>query len=587
VGQSEYWTRWNRRRLGRRGVIGGGASAALGIGAFALVGCGDDDSDEEGTSTPGGTNEPEDVDVSDNMFGALESKVGDKVVMAEDTFYKTTNQKSGGTVNLNSQYQGATVFPLRSFSGDNNISHHIHQGLFKLNEEGGLHLEACDSIEEVDELTWTVHLRDNLKFHPLPPVNGRAVTGEDVKASFELGFADVQSYYANQNRFIDTIEVMPGNMIKFTSKFPNAMRFDPFQILIMAPEAIEQFGDAVARKAVGSGPLMLDGEYNPDAVTNLLRHPEFMIAGRPFPEKATFRSITDQAAHVAAFRSGQIDYVAAPLPQQIAESAKGSDGHITKLPFTAPEMLWFNQAETSPMKDERLRQAVSLAVDRAELIEKLVFGDGQLNAPIPWGLPAWALPEEEVVAHYKPDDYEANLAQAKTLVEQAGGDSIPEIVMINQSDITIPKDMAPLIVDMLGRAGLKVKVQTFTTNEWIGALYSGQFALSCNQWGNDAGPLFFLSMYTGPAVTAAASNRSGGFDEAVDEAVNKAVGEFDAVERQKLVYDAQRLIMKSNVAALNLFDGNAYYLRKNYFKDFRPGDTTTQYTQWDYWLDKA
>ena len=250
-------------------------------------------------------------------------------------------------------------------------------------------------------------------------------------------------------------------------------------------------------------------------------------------------------------------------------------------------MLWFNQAGDSPMKDGRLRQAVSLAIDRMDLIKKLVFDDGQLNAPIPWGLTGWALPKKEVTDYYKPDKYQDNLAQAKALVEQAGGSSIPEITMINQSDITIPKDMAPLIVDMLGRAGLKVKVQTFTTNEWIAALYSGKFALSCNQWGNDSGPLFFLSMYTGPAVTAAASNRSGGQDDGVDAAVNKAVGEFDATKRQQLVFEAQRLIMKSNVAALNLFNGNAYYVRKNYFKDFRPGDTTTQYTQWDYWLDKA
>ena len=149
VGESEYWTRWNRRRMGRRAVLGGGAAAALGAGAFALVGCGDDDSTSSATSAPGGATgqaTAAQADVSDKMFGALQSKVGDKVVMKEDTFYKTSGQKSGGTVNLNSQYQGATVNPLRSFSGDNNIAHHIHQGLFKLNEEGGLHLEAGDKI---------------------------------------------------------------------------------------------------------------------------------------------------------------------------------------------------------------------------------------------------------------------------------------------------------------------------------------------------------------------------------------------------------------------------------------------------------
>lgn len=586
MNDDNYWTRWNRRRMGRRTLLQSGAVAAVGAGALALVGCGDDDAKPaDGTSpTPTGAAAP---DVSDKMFGVLQSKPGDKVVMKEDTFYKTTGQKAGGTINWNSQYQGTNVHPLNSYAGDNNLTHQIHQGLFKLNEEGGLHLEAVDKIEEIDNLTWTVHLRDNLKFHPLPPVNGRAVTGDDVKKSFELGFADATSYYANQNRFIDKIEVLPGNFIKFTSKFPNAMRFDPFQILLTAPEAIAAFGDQKARKAIGSGPWMLDGDYTPDGVTNLKRHPEFMIKGRPFPEKMTFRSITDQAAHVAAFRSGQIDYIAAPLPQQIAESAKGSDGSVIKLPFTAPEMLWLNSGPASPLKDARLRQAVSLAIDRLDLIKKLVFGDGKLNGPVPWGLTNWALPEKEVTDFYKPDKYEANVADAKKLVELAGGSNIPELIMINQSDITIPKDMAPLIVEMLSRIGLKVKVQPATTNEWITSLYKGEFALSCNQWGNDSGPLFFLSMYTGPKVTAANSNRSFGQDDAVDAAVNAAIAEFDGTKRQALVREAQRVIMKSTIAALNLFDGNAYYVRKNHLKDYRPGDTVTQYTQWDAWLDKA
>ena len=89
-----------------------------------------------------------------------------------------------------------------------------------------------------------------------------------------------------------------------------------------------------------------------------------------------------------------------------------------------------------------------------------------------------------------------------------------------------------------------------------------------------------------PAITVANNNRGGGADPDVDSAVNAVLKEFDPAARLQRVYDAQRTIMKSYINALSLFDGYAYYLSKNYLKDFRPGDSTSQYNQWDYWLDK-
>jgi ABC-type transport system substrate-binding protein len=150
--------------------------------------------------------------------------------------------------------------------------------------------------------------------------------------------------------------------------------------------------------------------------------------------------------------------------------------------------------------------------------------------------------------------------------------------------------MGPLIVSMLQKAGFKATVKSVATLEWIGLLYGkpDTWHLSVNQWGNALDPFFYLSMYTGPDVKVGNNNRSqGGVDPAIDGAVNALLSEFKPEARVEKVREAQRKIMQSYNAALNLFDGNGYYLNKNYVKDFRAGDTESTYLQWDYWLDKA
>ena len=588
MSDSNYWVRWNQRRIGRRGLLRSGGVAALGVSAYALVGCGDDDGDDGGGGSSTGETPTTAAQATDPVFGRLKSKVGDRVAVQADTFFSTAGAKPGGTINWNSQYQAATVRPTHALSGDHNLTDQIYQQLYRSIESGAAVLHACDRVEEIDNLTWTVHLRDNLKFHPIAPLNGRAATPDDVKASYEAAIKDATSYWGRQNVWIDKVEAMPGNMVKFTSKVPNSGRIgEGGQLFLQAPELLST-GDAQNKKAVGTGPWMLPGEYAADRVVELQRHPDFMIKGRPFAEKMTFRAITDQQAHISAFVSGQIDYMSRDLPKQLADANKGSDGVVTRLPFIAPEMIWFNQG-SAPFNNLNLRKAASLAIDRKELIKKLVFDDGKISGPIPWGLDTWALPEKEVSDFFKPDSYDANLAEAKKLVEAAGGNTLPELVIINQNDIAIPKDMGPLLVSMLQKAGFKARVQSVATLEWIGLLYGKPDAwhLSANQWGNALDPFFYLSMYTGPDVKVGNNNRSfGGVDPAVDTAVNALLSEFKPEARVEKVREAQRKIMQGYTAALNLFDGNGYYLHKNYVKDFRAGDTESTYLQWDYWLDK-
>jgi peptide/nickel transport system substrate-binding protein len=275
------------------------------------------------------------------------------------------------------------------------------------------------------------------------------------------------------------------------------------------------------------------------------------------------------------------------LPKALAE-ANGGDDEITRLPFIAPEMLGFNHS-LAPIDNPDVRRAISLAIDRKDLIERLGFGEGQANGPIPFGLPVWALPQGEIDEFYAIDSYDANLAEARALIEAAGGDALPELNIINQNDIAIAADMGPLIAGMLESAGLKVQLMPAATLEWITNLYGGDaWHLSINQWGNALDPMFYLSQYTGPDVQVLSNNRSfGGGSAEIDSAVNALLAEFDPQARVEKVLEAQRAILESYSSVLNLFDPYAYYLRKPYLKDFRAGDNEATYLQWDYWIDQG
>lgn len=569
---SSFWT----RRTSRRSVLAAGGAMAT----IALVGCGDDD--DQSPDGPGSSPQPSGTSVpGDSEFRLPKSYPrGAKVEITGDTFVTTTGQKRGGTFKYNAQYAGGTFDPHQFAPGSLRMVRQVYQSLFEPFRDDIVLLVAAKSIEQIDEVTSVVTLRDNLKFHPLPPVNGRQATAQDVKYSYERVRTD-EPLWQSQIPFLDKIDATDSKTLRLVNKAPYSFQFEKsFPILIVAPEAVD--GLDLTKQALGTGAWMLDGDWDHTRTNRFSRHPDYMIPGRPFPDKLEYTIITDQAAAIAAFRAGTQDLVNRDLPKTVADDVAKSDGFAQRVPTYTPEILGL-KGKNPPLDNPQVRAAISLALNRVDLIKKVAFGEGFVNGPVPWAMRRWALPQSEIDAFYNITNYDANLAKAKQLVAAAGGDNLPEIELTYYSDVAITAAGAPLIAEMLRRAGFKVRENGLGTIQVITEYIRGDKGhLISYRASESEDVLTYLLPYCSPAVAGASGALA---DAEVDGAVNKLVAEFDSEARGQLAAEAQRVIMSKYGNALPMFDGWTYYVVKNRLKDWRAGGPLSDLRQHDMWLD--
>lgn len=163
---SQYWDGYWKRTLSRRRVLAGGSTAALGVASLALAGCGDDD-DDGGSS--GGNNSA--------LTPTSNTPSAEKPV-------------KGGTLRVLTNV-GSILDPHRTNTPAESLSIWGAIGntlvRFSTKDPGAIEGDLASALPEVpaDGLTLTFKLRPEAKWQNKAPVNGRPVTAEDVKLSFE------------------------------------------------------------------------------------------------------------------------------------------------------------------------------------------------------------------------------------------------------------------------------------------------------------------------------------------------------------------------------------------------------------------
>ncbi len=170
-----------------------------------------------------------------------------------------------------------------------------------------------------------------------------------------------------------TVEVLGSHQLRVTTAEPLA---DLFDILayghIVSPRAVEQAGDDLVKRAVGTGPYRLSSYERDDHLTALANPEHF--DGPPRHGAISFRRGASSSERLAALMSGA------------AQIAVGLDHHATLPAGAAIELvdhlsptaliLLFNAA-TGPLADARVRLALNLAIDREALVQEVLGGAGQ------------------------------------------------------------------------------------------------------------------------------------------------------------------------------------------------------------------
>jgi peptide/nickel transport system substrate-binding protein len=407
-----------RRRVTRRRVVGlglgGSAAAAL------LAACGGDGKQEDGEAGAGVQQGLQQGQQQAQQDETAEGKPGGVYRYRTSTDYPTLDPYKSAS--FAAQFHGAFVYSrLLAFESGPGVDPRDYD----------LIGDAAQSWETPDGLTYIFKLRPNNRFHNIAPVNGRALDSGDVKFSYER-FTTVSP---NQNALLNLVSSMETPDPQ-TVSFRLKLKYAPFPTQIAsASEAFwlyakEAAGYDPAKVQIGTGPFLFDKD-TPSVGTEYSKSPAWWWQGRPYVDKVERIIIPETAQYLAQFIAKRIDSYA-PTNDEVLEVRKQvPDAVLSKTDIgTGYGFIYFSGIEDSPFKDPRVRQAVSMALDRDSLLD----GASNRQALEKAGIPIDSAWENSVVAPgwkkwwIDPKDasfkegqyYKFNLAEAKKLLAAAG-----------------------------------------------------------------------------------------------------------------------------------------------------------------------
>ncbi len=234
---------------------------------------------------------------------------------------------------------------------------------------------------------------------------------------------------------------------------------------IVARECVESFGDLRRPEAVvGTGPWMLD-TYRRGVGITLIRHPDYFRKGLPYIDRVELTLDDDNTRVMGAFIAGHYDIgwkyggmISRSDWLQIRETVKvrrPRTKQIDLLDSAVPVI--YMRTDRPPFNDVRVRRAISMAIDRRELIDVVMDGAGVINPPLAAAMAEWALPIDQPGEGAR--NYEFDPRTAGRLLAEAGYPQGLETVMNFVSYGSRPYlDTLQLLVRYLDAVGIRVKL---------------------------------------------------------------------------------------------------------------------------------
>jgi peptide/nickel transport system substrate-binding protein len=436
--------------------------------------------------------------------------------------------------------------------------------------------------ETPDKLTYVIKIRPDVRFHDtdsirarFPQVAGRQLTAEDVKYSIERQTnrsSPKAALYYNVGHWemIDKIEIVDPLTLRITTKQPIA----PFvhyladtNAFIIAKELVDPASDEMnsVDRMVGTGPFILD-KFTALQLLRVVRNPQWFarddladqgLGGRPLLDglDAIWPPADDTATEVA-FSSKQVDCTATGdhrIPDRIAaETGSYVEEWISASSVSSRLLMADSEAAVSPFKDLRLRQAISIAVDRSQMGQQMFQGFFNFGSPVAQALVNWALPLEELAKkpgyRFKSEDREQDLADARKMWEAAGGPAVGPIEIYYSG---IPSSVADYWPQLQRQLKEVLGLEASGTLDSTGYTTIAQGLLQKRLvfiFGWDNGwmePDDYLYPYFHSTGSKNSFNLS---DPALDHMLEEQRQEFDLERRRQLVYDIQHYLLDKVVA---------------------------------------
>ncbi|HEV8676777.1 MAG TPA: ABC transporter substrate-binding protein [Methylomirabilota bacterium] len=266
-----------------------------------------------------------------------------------------------------------------------------------------------------DKLTWTFHLRRHVTWH-----DGKPFTARDVKFTVEKLWLNPQvAFFQRANlQDIARVDTVDDVTVRIVTKVPFATL--PVMLGYLAnilPEHIlgsytaDQLRNPVdfLRNPIGTGPFHF-GEAVLGSHVRLVAYDRY-FGGRPRLDAIVFRVVADVEQQLAQLQTGQLDLMILE-PHQVAAVQRIANIQILDAPQVNYTLVGFNH-KVEPFGDRRVRQALTYAVDRKAMLDRIYLGKGRLATGPINPLVAWAYTDQV-------DQYPYDPARAQRLLDEAG-----------------------------------------------------------------------------------------------------------------------------------------------------------------------
>jgi len=434
----------------------------------------------------------------------------------------------------------------------------------------------AESWKAIDANTWEFKLRQGVKFH-----NGSDFTAEDVAFTFtrSASVPNSPSSYAIYTRSMKNVEIVDPYTIRITTDGPYPlMPLDMASLMIIDKQTNEGLNTEdynSGKAAIGTGPYRLVSNRMGDR-TELERAPNYW-GPAPAWQKVSYRYITNDSARTAALLAGDVDIIDQVPTSDIEKLRKDARLRLSEITSLRLIYLHFDhlRADASPfitdndgkplphnpLKDERVRRALSIAIDRNAITSRIMEGSanptGQFLSQGAFG--------------YVPglDAPKVDIEQAKRLLTEAGYPNGFRITLHGPND-RYPNDAR--IIQAIGQMWTRVGVRTAVEGlPWASYAQRGarqDFSASLWGWGISTGegsnPLRNLVATWDAKLGYGASNRGRYSNPQVDALIGQLVKELDDGKREALIQQATKIVFnETGVVPLHI-QKNIWAMRRGF-----------------------
>lgn len=460
--------------------------------------------------------------------------------------------KKGGALVYARGADSVGLDPINIVDGESiRVTHAIFETLFEYDEELELQPKLAESYKTAEDgLTWTIHLKEGIKFHDGTDFNADAVVFNferwmDPENPYHIGdFPYYPFLYGgfkgDPDHKIDYVKAVNDSTveIKLTEELAPFISFLAIPMFgIASPEAIEQYNEKFYEHPVGTGPFEFESWSRNDKIV-LKANENYYIENEPLLDKMIFTVVPDNAARLNVLLTGEADMIDGMNPEDADTVEEDENLQLIKRPsFTNGFMVFNTQVE--PFDNVKVRQAINMAIDKKGLVDAFYNGYAEVaKSPVPpvlWGY------NDDIV------DYVFNAEEAKKLLAEAGypnGFKTEIWTMSNPRPyMPQPIKIAEVMQSNLEDIGIEAEIKSYEWATYLEKTANGEHTMAMFGWtGVMADPDNFLYPNLSSTNTEKpASNLAFYKNEEFTSLLEQARVTFDQEERITLYKKAQEI----------------------------------------------